>query len=841
MTTPLNSPKHPGSLDQTSRARRALELAAGKIAPLWPLEDFVAVNPYMGLAHLTVQEAAETIARAAGARITLPRAHYARALQLGKITAADIEAALLEDDQGVPYSLGPRTASQVQGMLGSGVDWDPSAHAVKTVADVVDEAKNARWCSFLVDRISRWAAGHFDQGQALWPSPWRELSPFEAWKREASIDRSPEFAGICGARATIESLPDDAAQAAVLVLDRLGVPEAGRELYLHRLARTASGWIGHARYLDWQAELREEVAANAMEVLAIRLAWELVLFEAFASPSLKAAWSSARGSFCTGASAELRSAIAFDLLLMRAQEHATRRNLFDPLPGAAQPTTERPAAQAAFCIDVRSERLRRNLEGRHADVETLGFAGFFGVPLAVVPDEGGRPVPHCPALLAPRLIGSSEGLERAGVVWQGDPSTRAASLLERAWRSFKLAAVACFGFVETVGLAYAFKLARDGLGRAAGKSRRTGDIESGARPPLRLQAASEAGLPDAGELGVSERVDLAEGILRGMSLTSGFARLVAFVGHGASTTNNPYAASYHCGACGGHPGGANARVVAALMNETAVREGLAERGITIPGDTLFLAAQHDTTLDEVEIFDTGEIPDSHREELNCLVGKFEAACGATRRTRAPGLGILEADDLVSELEKRAEDWAQMRPEWGLAGCSAFIAAPRARTLGIDLGGAAFLHDYVWQEDTGFQTLESILTAPTVVASWISLQYSASAADNRTFGSGNKLLHNVVGRLGVLEGNGGDLRSGLPFQSIHDGQEFVHSPARLAVLVDAPLEAISAILARHENLAQLVHNGWIQLFAMNAAGGVGYVYLGDGRWNEMKSRPQTLAA
>ena len=56
----------------------------------------------------------------------------------------------------------------------------------------------------------------------------------------------------------------------------------------------------------------------------------------------------------------------------------------------------------------------------------------------------------------------------------------------------------------------------------------------------------------------------------------------------------------------------------------------------------------------------------------------------------------------------------------------------------------------------------ILTAPVVVASWISLQYYGSTvAPTSVFGAGNKLLHNVTGGIGVVEGNGGLMRSGLP--------------------------------------------------------------------------------
>jgi uncharacterized protein YbcC (UPF0753/DUF2309 family) len=281
--------------------------------------------------------------------------------------------------------------------------------------------------------------------------------------------------------------------------------------------------------------------------------------------------------------------------------------------------------------------------------------------------------------------------------------------------------------------------------------------------------------------------------------------------------NNPHAAGLDCGACAGQTGEASARVVAALLNDPAVRRGLRERGLAIPGDTWFLPGLHDTTVDDVHLFDTEVLPAGYAEELAELRSWLKQAGEMTRMQRATllGLGGRRGHSLEASIRRRSRDWSQVRPEWGLSGNAAFIAAPRARTHGLDLGGRTFLHDYEWRADAGFKTLELIMTAPMVVATCINLQYYGSTVDNRRFGSGNKVLHNVVGgAIGVLEGNAGDLRTGLPMQSLHDGRRWIHEPLRLSVFLQAPQAPIEEIIARHALVQQLVDNGWLHLFRLD---------------------------
>ncbi|WP_407048010.1 YbcC family protein [Methyloraptor flagellatus] len=793
-SSPPDRPSAPFSTDWHA----AIDRAVRAIPPAWPLAATVAVNPYLGQIGEPLGMAGARLARVAGAAVTMPRAWYQAKIAAGEITDADLIAAWAA----APAALRPADLASLKQAAASPA---PAPTPLPTVADLAADVSGLDWPGIVAERFGAWAAGHFDEGQALWAAP-RGRGAYAAWRAVATHDLTPEIAGLSGFARHVWEAPDTAAAAIARAAATLGLAEPEAETSFHRLLMSLGGWAQCARYQLWQAELAGGTDDTVVDVLAIRLIWEEALFLRYRD-RIAAAWADVRAAHATPIVPT--PDLVVDTILQEAAERAAQRALARVLGAdlrsipAARPV-DRPTLQAAFCIDVRSEVFRRALESCDPGIRTLGFAGFFGLGAAHRRFASDVEERRLPVLLNPGVFTCSGGPETVAA----DKAARFKARAKRAWGRFKLAAVSSFAFVEATGPIYAGKLVKDALGLAG--------TATAAEPAPRLDPA----------LDLATRTRIASTVLRAMSLTGGFARVVLLAGHGAHVTNNPHASALHCGACGGYSGEVNARLLAGLLNDTQVRHGLADAGIVIPADTLFVAALHDTTTDAVTLFAEDHPSAAHAADL-ARVRRWLAAAGALARTER-ALRLPRAGG-PGDIAVRSRDWAETRPEWGLAGCKAFIAAPRSRTAGKSLEGRAFLYDYDWRQDKDFGVLELILTAPVVVASWISLQYYGSTVSPEVFGGGNKLLHNVVGGIGVVEGNGGPLRVGLPWQSVHDGERYMHEPLRLSVLIEAPREAMTEILARHPQVRALFDNRWLHLFALDDAGRMAWRYAGDLRW------------
>ncbi len=344
---------------------------------------------------------------------------------------------------------------------------------------------------------------------------------------------------------------------------------------------------------------------------------------------------------------------------------------------------------------------------------------------------------------------------------------------------------------------------------------------------------------------VSEQAYGVEAALRLMGFTSAFSRLVVMCSHGSTSDNNPYESALDCGACGGNSGLPNARAFASMANSSAVRKVLETRGIKIPGDTHFVAALHDTTRNDVRIVDMEDVPATHRKDLVRLLEDLREAGAQAAQERGLALGgsaaMWSRKDPHTRAARRSVDWAQVRPEWGLSRNNLLIIGRRELTRPLNLQGRAFLHSYDHRQDSSGKLLEAIMTAPLIVAQWINMEHYFSTVDNEVYGSGSKVYHNIVGRVGVMSGANSDLRLGLPAQTVLDGPMPYHEPMRLLTLIEAPRTRVESVIATHPGLERLFHNEWVLLVVCEASEGAFYHYDIMRGWQPVSGMSEQLPA
>jgi uncharacterized protein YbcC (UPF0753/DUF2309 family) len=780
----------------------AIERAVANIAPAWPLESTVAVNPFVGQASKRLAEVAAQHQKLIGTDILQSADWYLEKIKSGAISRQALDAARVRStclDK-------PQSLESLEDILRTVLE---NGQKVPTLADLAMQATGTDWPTIIEDCIGRWAAGYFDRGGALWAAGAQSGSAWQAWQFRASTDRTAGILGLADFRNLIAELPDDGLSAIEEMIAILNAHHVGLEGQLYQALLSINGWAQYGRYLRWIAELDGRSDDTIIDLLAVRLSWDVALYQAFQS-KLDPAWSDALSELVKPvqpSAIDIAREIAQEAYELTLQEKLAHK-LGNLDITAAKDTS--PSIQAAFCIDVRSEVFRRAMETVSDDIKTLGFAGFFGLPVAHRPAHSALTEARLPVLLTPGLQACTHANDDGdGIVETLVHKTT------RPWHHIRTAALTSFAYVDAIGPTYVWQLVKRTLGLAGTKKQ----AEKSPRPVFK----------DALDDGA--KCDIAEKVLRAMSFTGGFAKTVLLAGHGANVTNNPHKSALHCGACGGHAGDVNSRLLANLLNEQVVRDGLAGRGIAIPDETVFVAGLHDTTTDSMTLY-TADIDrpfdQAQLDGLSEVVAQAGALARTERQARLPG--AQSERDVIA----RAASWAETRPEWGLAGCKYFIAAPRRYSAHTSLAGESFLHDYDHRADqaNGYCVLELILTAPVVVASWISLQYYASTVAPDLYGSGNKLLHNVVGGIGVYEGNGGQLRTGLPIQSVSGGDAFGHEAARLTVCIDAPTDAISNVLARHPDLCALFDNGWLHLLAFDETGNLSQRYAGNLGWESI---------
>ncbi len=444
-----------GELHLSQYMAELLQRVSKKVMPVWPLKDFVAVNPYAGLSHQSFLKARMGMRSISDAEMLMPMTYYVEQFAHGAFGLNDIRAALFE--LGDAHETLPTFDEIRQTLQGfereEGLNSESSGARrvrLKTLAEFASEVTNEDWSERVLQEVSKHCVAHFDEGQAVWRSPWRELPLYCAWREAAAIDRTFEWLGVQGFRRFVSKLPCSAEASIVSSLQSLGVPFGMWEQTLTCYAYSMHGWSAWAKY---KAEQGNKAAIEADELsglIAIRMAYDVALAEHLA---IRIDWESYKDwgdhlFSSTNQEGNSDPTVAIRYVLLRAHEIAFRSQVLaaikagreegkvgsvSSIPFRSQVAnsagaigggrcSERKLAQMVFCIDVRSERLRRHLEEASSEIETFGFAGFFGMPFSYArfgesTKEGCSPDAHLPVLLKPRFqveegaCGCSEGDE----------------------------------------------------------------------------------------------------------------------------------------------------------------------------------------------------------------------------------------------------------------------------------------------------------------------------------------------------------------------------------------------------------------------------------------------
>ncbi|MDA5111009.1 DUF2309 domain-containing protein [Brevibacillus thermoruber] len=836
--------------------------ASQVIAPLWPLGAFVASHPWEGMEHLTFEEVADRFRGSRDINLYPSMTMFREALRKGELNPAYLEERFRKWLNEQPSVIPKEEVER----LCRGLLWNEEVPRevvnslemkhltarmkdgktqpdrflfrwVRTKSAILEAQGEARWTRALDRHMIKWCKLFLDESQAMWGMPFREQGFYNAWRKLARYDPSLSRAQ----RKRLHHVPANAEDALKQALLNLGVPATEMERYLEEHLIALPGWAG---MLLWRSRKSGQGHRLLTEYLAIRLSleWAMIaprlplaeagegeddtaLFPCLAAWVHWGGWTPERWLSLPPGERHIRLAFACRFgrairprLWLEAwedtQEERLLRNISSP---PKHSSAQKAAVQLIFCIDVRSEPFRRHLE-REGPFETFGCAGFFGLPIrTLLPD--GHVHASCPAIVEPR----HEVRERLSPADSRKYLRRKSAKLSvsHVFKKMKQGLVTSMLLPEMSGPWLGlYMLVRNGAPDRVISAIHRWRKRFARKPETSLTldhdgSISEPNLP----LGFSldEKVNYVSQLLKNMGLTSAFSPLVVVCGHESATTNNPYASALDCGACGGAAGELNARVFAELCNLEEVRSALVGKGIVIPRDTVFIAAEHITTVNELRWIYVPELSAAAQDAFAMLRDRLRTVTrkvNLEQLAKLPGAGGIGGDP-VAEANRLAEDWSEIRPEWGLARNYAFVIGRRQLTAHCDLEGRVFLHSYDWREDPEGTSLANIVAGPVTVAQWINLQYYASTVAPHVYGSGNKATQTVTAGIGVMQGNGSDLLAGLPWQSVMaSDREWFHSPLRLLVVIEAPRQYIARLLEENPHFRRKVNNGWLRLVSID---------------------------
>ncbi len=467
---------------------------------------------------------------------------------------------------------------------------------------------------------------------------------------------------------------------------------------------------------------------------------------------------------------------------------------------------EKPYAQVLFCIDDREESIRRHIEEMDSRIQTFGVVGFFGIDMKFASLKNQRLISQCPPVINPgHIVREVSRDQQKGQVFDKFNNLLGTSGLSLYYHSRTLFR----GFFSTLllGVLSLVPMFLQVFFPHQSKSFKKG-LKNFLSPEPKTEINIEKGSGDQG-YSKEEMSKIVQAILNMCGLSPSFAPVVVMMGHGATSTNNPFKQAYGCGACGGNAGVPNSRAFAKMANDPEVRSEVKKLGIEIPDSTVFVSGFHDTTIDEVNFFDHENLPDSHRESFELLRKNINKACKLNAFERCQRFSSSKAksspEEALKHVRERAEDLAQPRPEYGHCTTALSVLGRRDMTKSLFLNRRSFLISYDWEIDPeGIILFQAVIGAIPVCVN-INMDYYFSCVDNDNFGCGSKLPLNLTSLIGVMTGSQGDLRIGLARQMVE-----IHEPIRNMTIIEAPLERVKKTFDSHPRLRNILYNHWSRL-------------------------------
>lgn len=719
--------------------------------------------------------------------------------------------------------------------------------------------------------LIRFVAAYLDQGFAPAQLPDREAGfarSFARLYRSRWTPRPEWLGGLPKALAPVLQPGFDPFASIAESLVKLGVSADNRQRFLKETLLALGGWAG----MIWQMETnapwtpRPAPAGSLVEFLAIRLILDRLAAE-WCRQKGRAAGEQLRGfsngqaerialdrSFALFQMAQVRGWMPGHLAGMTATQWQTlvreldqfhgreRRRIFhlayerrfrvrtlDSLALHTRSLRESPEEWAApppdwqliTCIDDREESLRRHVEEVDPGCQTWAAPGFFAVVMYYRGVDHAHFRPLCPINVVPRHYVEEEPLFSLQMANRQRAGRR--ELFGKMFRTVHSGSRTLAGGVLTglMGSLATFPLVGRVLApRLTARLRRSASLL--VRPVatelhLTRQAAQPGREPEGLGYSTEEMAGIVRRLLEDIGLTRRFAPLVLVLGHGSSSLNNPHESAYNCGACSGGHGGPNARAVAWMANQPAVREWLREQaGLELPAGVHFVGGFHNTCNDEVRYFDLDLLPFGHRELFRRVEENVAAAVARNAHERSRRFDsvpvTLEPDQSLEAVGERAEDLSQVRPEYNHATTAMCLVGRREWSRGLFLDRRAFLQSYDPACDSADRRiLARILAAAIPVCGGISLEYLFSAIDPEVYGCGSKLPHNIVSLAGVMTGAASDLRPGLSQQMTE-----IHEPVRLLFVVECDAEALLRVISDNPVLQRMVFHEWVQLAVIDPA-------------------------